>query len=54
MSGSPAPSIRQRLSHLRHEVLVVAQRHGASNLRVVGSIAQETEHSSSDLDLLVD
>jgi predicted nucleotidyltransferase len=54
MSGSPAPSIRQRLSHLRHEVLVVAQRHGASNLRVFGSIAQGTEHSGSDLDLLVD
>ena len=54
MSGSPAPSIRKRLSTLRHEVLVVAQRHGASNLRVYGSIAQGTEHSGSDLDLLVD
>ncbi|MEB3167597.1 MAG: nucleotidyltransferase domain-containing protein, partial [Synechococcaceae cyanobacterium] len=54
MSGSPAPSKRQRLNQLRYEGLVVAQRHGASNQRVVGSIAQGTEHSGSDLDLLVD
>jgi predicted nucleotidyltransferase len=54
MSGSPAPTIHQRLGALRHEVLAVAQRHGASNLRVYGSIAKGTEHSGSDLDLLVD
>jgi predicted nucleotidyltransferase len=35
-------------------VLTVAQRHGASNLRVYGSIAMGKEHNSSDLDLLVD
>ena len=54
MSGSPAPTIHQRLRALRQEVLAVAQRHGASNLRVYGSIAKGTEHSGSDLDLLVD
>jgi len=54
MSGSPASSIRQRLRNLRNEVLVVAQRHGASNLRVYGSVAKGTEQSGSDLDLLVD
>lgn len=54
MSGSPPPTIHQRLGALRQEVLAVAQRHGASNLRVYGSIAKGTEHSGSDLDLLVD
>jgi predicted nucleotidyltransferase len=54
MSGSPAPTIHQRLGALRQEVLALAQRHGASNLRVYGSIAKGNEHSGSDLDLLVD
>jgi predicted nucleotidyltransferase len=54
MSSSPAPTIHQRLGTLRQEVLALAQRHGASNLMVYGSIAQGTEHSGSDLDLLVD
>ena len=35
-------------------MLDLAQRHGASNLRVYGSIATGLEHESSDLDLLVD
>jgi predicted nucleotidyltransferase len=54
MSGSRAPTIHQRLGALRQDLLAVAQRHGASNLRVYGSIAKGTEHSGSDLDLLVD
>ncbi len=54
MSGSPAPTIHQRLGTLRQEVFAVAQRHGASNLRVYGSIAKGNKHSGSDLDLLVD
>ena len=48
MSGSPAPTIHQRLGTLRQEVLALAQRHGASNLRVYGSIAKGNEHSGSD------
>ena len=35
-------------------MLDLAHRHGASNLRVYGSIATGLEHESSDLDLLVD
>ena len=35
-------------------VLAVARRHGASNLRIYGSIAKGQEHNGSDLDLLVD
>jgi predicted nucleotidyltransferase len=47
-------SIRERLVALRPDVLDVARRHGASNLRVYGSIATGHEHERSDLDLLVD
>jgi predicted nucleotidyltransferase len=46
--------IRERLTALRLDVLAVARRHGASNLRFYGSIATGHEHEHSDLDLLVD
>lgn len=54
MSRTPATTIRQRLQELRLDVLAVARRHGASNLRIYGSIAKGQEHNGSDLDLLVD
>jgi predicted nucleotidyltransferase len=46
--------IRQRLDALRPQLLAVAMRHGATNLRIYGSIATGHEHAASDLDLLVD
>jgi predicted nucleotidyltransferase len=54
MTSSAATTIRQRLDALRPQLLAVATRHGASNLRIYGSIATGQEHSASDLDLLVD
>jgi predicted nucleotidyltransferase len=54
MTSSAATTIRQRLDVLRPQVLAVATRHGASNLRIYGSIAMGREHPASDLDLLVD
>jgi predicted nucleotidyltransferase len=54
MTSSAATTIRQRLDALRPQLLAVATRHGASNLRIYGSIATGHEHSASDLDLLVD
>jgi uncharacterized protein len=39
-------------SHLRHEILRIAARYGASNLRVFGSRARYEERADSDLDLL--
>jgi predicted nucleotidyltransferase len=38
----------------RETILATAARHGASNLRVFGSIAQGDASDLSDLDLLVD
>lgn len=44
----------EQLRHRRDEVLRVAAAHGASNIRVFGSVARGTAHSSSDIDVLVD
>jgi predicted nucleotidyltransferase len=38
----------------RADILAIARRHGASNLRVFGSIARGEADNASDLDLLVD
>jgi predicted nucleotidyltransferase len=54
MTHTAATTIRQRLQLLKADVLAVARRHGASNLRIYGSIAKGQEHNGSDLDLLVD
>jgi predicted nucleotidyltransferase len=54
MTSSTATTIRQRLDALKPQVLAVATRHGASNLRLYGSIVTGDEHPASDLDLLVD
>jgi uncharacterized protein len=38
----------------RDEILAIAARHGARNLRVFGSVARGEDRPASDLDLLVD
>ena len=38
----------------RREILCVAARHGAQNVRVFGSVARGAARSDSDLDVLVD
>ncbi len=43
-------SLRQR----RNEILLIAERHGARNIRVFGSVARGEEGPDSDLDFLVD
>lgn len=43
-----------RLAKLREEILEVARRHGASNLRVFGSVARGDDDADSDVDFLVD
>ena len=42
------------LRRLRAEINGVARRHGARNVRVVGSVARGEQRSGSDVDLLVD
>jgi len=54
IASTGTPSISERLERLRPAVVEVAQRYGASNLRIFGSVALNQEHADSDLDLLVD
>lgn len=42
--------LRQR----REDILAIAARHGAGNVRVFGSVARGTADAASDVDILVD
>ncbi|HNX08533.1 MAG TPA: nucleotidyltransferase family protein [Methanothrix sp.] len=42
------------LKEKRQEILLLAQAHGASNIRVFGSVARGEDGPESDLDLLVE
>lgn len=44
----------ERLIHNREEILSIAERHGAFNVRVFGSIARGEATAQSDIDFLVD
>ena len=46
--------LQQLLQSKREDILAVALRHGAFNVRVFGSVARGEETESSDIDLLVD
>lgn len=47
-------SLHERLLLHRDEVLAIAARHGARNVRVFGSVARREADERSDIDLLVD
>lgn len=42
------------LTDKREEILRIAKKHGASNVRIFGSVARGENDSKSDVDLLVD
>ena len=46
--------IRDRLNQRRGDVLRAAERHGAHNVRLFGSVARGEAGPDSDLDLLVE
>lgn len=48
-----APTMRM-LRARREEILEAAERHGASNVRVYGSVARGEARPMSDIDVLVD
>jgi len=54
MSSSSAQIDLQRLRARREEILGYAAEHGASNVRVFGSVVRGEVDASSDVDLLVE
>jgi hypothetical protein len=52
--GLPDTPLGRRLRQRRAALLTTASRHGASNVRVSGSVARGEDTSESDSDLLVD
>jgi uncharacterized protein len=50
LSGPVGQIVRQR----RRELVAAAQAHGASHVRVFGSVARGEDHADSDVDLLAD
>ncbi len=45
---------RELLQEKRAEILAIAAKHGASNVRIFGSVARGEDTTSSDVDILVD
>jgi len=53
MNDNPSPTL-QILREKRGEILLLAEQHGAYNLRVFGSVARGESTPESDIDLLAD
>jgi predicted nucleotidyltransferase len=49
----PTVITRDELLNRRDEIIAVAKRHGASHIRLFGSIARGDATASSDVDLIV-
>ena len=47
-------TVQEAVLEHREEILRIAERHGATNVRVFGSVARGTAGPDSDLDLLID
>lgn len=47
-------ALRDLLTKEREAILAVAERHGAFNVRVFGSVARGEETPESDIDFLID
>jgi predicted nucleotidyltransferase/DNA-binding XRE family transcriptional regulator len=52
--GLPDTPLGRRLRQRRKKVLAVVAHHGASNVRVFGSVARGEDTAESDIDLIVD
>ena len=47
-------SLYNLLKSKRNEILKIAEKHGAYNIRIFGSVARGTDDEKSDIDFLVD
>jgi len=46
--------LREKIQQQREEIIQVAGRHRAVNIRLFGSVARGDENEASDIDMLVD
>jgi predicted nucleotidyltransferase len=47
-------SVQEQMRQYREDILRMAARHGAGNVRLFGSVARGEETPESDVDLLID
>ena len=52
--ATPSGSLRDRVFAHRRDITEIARRHGASNVRLFGSVARGDDSVGSDVDLMVD
>lgn len=53
MRGGGSMTLREDVRRNRDAILAIAREHGASRVRIFGSVARGTERPDSDIDLLV-
>ncbi|GBF80612.1 nucleotidyltransferase family protein [Aphanothece sacrum] len=46
--------VKQLIQQKREDILKIAAKHGAYNVRIFGSVAREEETEKSDIDFLID
>ena len=46
--------LKQLLFEKREEIIKIAAKHGAYNIRIFGSVAREEDGEKSDIDFLID
>jgi uncharacterized protein len=54
MASKTQLAIKDLLSSHQSQILLVAEKHGASNVRIFGSVARGEANEDSDIDFLVD
>jgi predicted nucleotidyltransferase len=54
MNNSTQQAIADLLKSQREEIISIAAKHGAFNVRIFGSVARSEADSDSDIDFLVD
>lgn len=47
-------SLKNIIQEKREDILTIAQKHGAHNIKIFGSVARGEDREDSDLDLLVE
>lgn len=54
MNKNTVLEIRNLLANKRNKILAIAEKHGAYNIRIFGSVARGEATEESDIDFLVD